>query len=582
VSYDKIDKMEISKCLKEAGFIVLRKELKKPLVKEGEDWNKKIISYEEANQKLSEGFNIGLVAGVKDFIVIDCDGLELSQACEELLPQTYSEQTISVGSSHYILRIKERMKNLGLKIGTKHFGEIRCNRQYIVIAPSRAKDPPKKIFDVRSYKVLNEVDEIPYVTVEQVKEVIKPFVNVEQQRKTKLNQKTLDLINSDPEISKLFNGDTSDYPSRSEAEQSLVNKLIARNFDKETIFKIMAHSKTDRWNEGPFSYRKLTYNNAVAFVTQNKGGWIKDADDLKFWTYRDYEKYKMPKNYLIDGLVYPAEISMLYGQTNSFKSIYMLYKAHCLASGRKFLNKFKTKKCPVAILSAENSKNVDKKRMILIRRGLKIRKKDLELYILPRSECEDILKPTFKTSLYKFIEEHKIKALFLDTINPLTPDIDDNKAKDVTRVFNDILKTLSDRYNCYVSFLHHTDKKGTQFLGSAKWKANCDVVTRIERKELDNNVTIYNEKNRDGETNTLKVTINFFEKFIEVKLIDESKPQIFKKKKKMTQQQFLILKLNQLIEDKNTKRRDIQEIFTKNEINFSSATLDRALKEWRE
>jgi hypothetical protein len=136
---------------------------------------------------------------------------------------------------------------------------------------------------------------------------------------------------------------------------------------------------------------------------------------------------------------------------------------------------------------------------------------------------------------------------------------------------------------CYICFLHHTTKEEGTFLGSMKWKANADCVTRLDRKGLDNRLKIYNEKNRRGENSTLELEVIFDNDSnkISFKLLSEGKPQIFSKKQKMTQAEFFALKLSELIKDKKIERAEIFKIFTENKITYSRASLDRAIGEWK-
>jgi hypothetical protein len=89
--------------------------------------------------------------------------------------------------------------------------------------------------------------------------------------------------------------------------------------------------------------------------------------------------------------------------------------------------------------------------------GLRIRKKDTPIYILSRDKCGDVLAPKFSEKLYNFVDSKKITCLFLDTINPLTPEIDDNKSRDVTRVFN-LLKRFQKKAVTLSSCITQTSK----------------------------------------------------------------------------------------------------------------------------
>lgn len=230
-------------------------------------------------------------------------------------------------------------------------------------------------------------------------------------------------------------------------------------------------------------------------------------EDLPFLTSQEILQYKKPKNFLIEDMAYPNEISMSVGSEGTFKSTILKLKATCLSRGINFLG-FKTRKVNVALLSAENSPNVDGYQLKAVMKGLNIRRTG-NLYTLTRAYPTNLLSPKFREKLHKFIIEKKIGALFIDTINPTTPEIDDNKVKDVTTVFNEFLKPFAEKYNLYIEFLHHTDKQKRDAIGSTKWKGNADSVYFFDRKDLDHLITISNSKNRFGEKLTLRVAINY-------------------------------------------------------------------------
>lgn len=333
--------------------------------------------------------------------------------------------------------------------------------------------------------------------------------------------------------------------------------LLVDEFGLKIVKELMA--LLEHYRKKPFeSYKKKKwldkYQKFVTFYNLAYESESEKPEPLKEYpkvmTIKDYERYKPPKNFIIQDLVYPCEIAMNYGDSNSYKSLHMLYKALCISSGKKYLGKFKVKKCPVLILSAENSKRTDKDRIFKLMRGLRIRKRDNPLYFLPRSECKNILDEDFKDNVIDIIELHKIKCVFLDTINPLTPETDDNKARDVIKVFREFLDVLSDDYGVHVEFLHHTDKRGNQFLGSTKWKGNSDAVTKIHRNELDTKFKLYNEKNRDGEQNVLEIGVESFEKETRFTLLGEEEPQIHRKKKKKNKVEQVIEALGKGITDK--------------------------------
>lgn len=71
-------------------------------------------------------------------------------------------------------------------------------------------------------------------------------------------------------IQKLLEGDLCGKPSRSEAELSLVCRLVQIGLDKEQIFRVMGSCKIGKWHEKDIQYRNLTYRKAIELITKEK------------------------------------------------------------------------------------------------------------------------------------------------------------------------------------------------------------------------------------------------------------------------------------------------------------------------
>jgi hypothetical protein len=72
----------------------------------------------------------------------------------------------------------------------------------------------------------------------------------------------------DKKLDDLLNGSIEGYPSRSEAELALVCKLLFYGGTKEQIFNIMENGNIGKWKERPESYKHMTYNRGVQFLSQ--------------------------------------------------------------------------------------------------------------------------------------------------------------------------------------------------------------------------------------------------------------------------------------------------------------------------
>ena len=77
------------------------------------------------------------------------------------------------------------------------------------------------------------------------------------------------IIKCDEKIMELLNGNLNNYKSRSEAEMSLIVKLLTYNIEKEQIYTILNNSKIGKWKESKNQYKELTYNKALDFYKKN-------------------------------------------------------------------------------------------------------------------------------------------------------------------------------------------------------------------------------------------------------------------------------------------------------------------------
>ena len=99
--------------------------------------------------------------------------------------------------------------------------------------------------------------------------------------------KTMDdfkaLLEKDQKFKDLFEGKwrKHGFPTRSEAEQSLLTKLVSYGFSEDAIHVIMSQSKIGKWQEKTEAYRRMSINKAVEFVKKHEkpfeGGKTKEV-----------------------------------------------------------------------------------------------------------------------------------------------------------------------------------------------------------------------------------------------------------------------------------------------------------------
>lgn len=221
------------------------KDGKKPLDRSG-DFNDNLISYEKANQCLEQGHNIGFVAG-HGTLLLDCDDVELYQAVKQLLPETYEEKTTSEGY-HFIFSCDFIAENREIKRNGKHLGELRGNRQYILISPSVAKSKIDGKF--KGYEIINDIP-LAKITEKQLDEFLYLFPkenNLLQDHKTTVGVK-------------------KEGVDRSRYDFAKCCELIEAGFDNfSDINNKMLVVGSEKWKGRFDNYRKATYFAAMRRV----------------------------------------------------------------------------------------------------------------------------------------------------------------------------------------------------------------------------------------------------------------------------------------------------------------------------
>jgi len=118
-----------------------------------------------------------------------------------------------------------------------------------------------------------EANDVPCVNITAHLAQIKAQKTEAFELGTKTQEEFSDLLEKDEKLKDLFEGRWKqyDFPSRSEAEQSLLTKLVAYKFSSEAIGAIMDKSKIGKWKEKTEAYRIRSIANAAKFVQEHKG-----------------------------------------------------------------------------------------------------------------------------------------------------------------------------------------------------------------------------------------------------------------------------------------------------------------------
>lgn len=446
----------ISSNLKKGRFISVVSKDKKPNTPKGVDWNSQLLVWDEANKEIEKGFNVGLVAGHNGHVIIDSDSEKLYQAIKAIgLPETYVEKTCS-GGYHTIYILRGGFKNMPLNNNGEHLGEIRVSRCYVVVAPSVAVN---KQGVLGGYEVVNDVP-VAEIHADQLTELVKHVSNgvSTDVSSSFLNKEVFEAIDNDEMLKKLFNGEVGKFPSRSEAELSLVARLVSMNFDKEIIFQVMAKSKIGKWNESPLAYRNSVYDKAVSSIT-NRKKTIKEDVDFEVYSDTDLNNYEPPEQqWGVENIVPMGEVGILAGKRGEFKTWVGLLLSAALAAGNKFLDEKVHRKFKVFFIDAETGKPQIAKRWKMIKGGLGISNEFLDVEFLSFSGLKlDSTNPTFKR-FKEHIYEKKPDFVIVDCFQRVVSFTVDKDNKEISELFTDIVRPIMNDIGCGWLFIHHLRK----------------------------------------------------------------------------------------------------------------------------
>lgn len=110
-------------------------------------------------------------------------------------------------------------------------------------------------------------DEILMTSIVKEKEVVeKELILPKQGRLEKFDY----LLTKDQKLNFLYNGNTSGFKSRSEAELSLVCKLVYYEFSDMEIDLIMRNCAIDKWQKAHKQYKELTITKARLLIKEKK------------------------------------------------------------------------------------------------------------------------------------------------------------------------------------------------------------------------------------------------------------------------------------------------------------------------
>jgi len=196
------------------------------------EWQKNGYKYDD--KKLLNHIktkNYGVIGGYGNLIIIDCDDKEFADEMKKII-DTFTIET-GGGGNHLYITSDYKINH----VFAGEVGELRA-KNYQVVGASCIHP------NGNEYKVVKDLL-IKYISSDELKEIIKPYLRPEIEATTATTNKQKD-------------------ETRSGKEWREIIKLIAKELPKEQVFKEMGVYA--KWSSAPEQYRELSYKKAVDYV----------------------------------------------------------------------------------------------------------------------------------------------------------------------------------------------------------------------------------------------------------------------------------------------------------------------------
>lgn len=206
----------------------------------------------------------------------------------------------------------------------------------------------------------------------------------------------------------------------------------------------------------------------------------------------DYKQHYLSTPWIIKGVLPQAEVGILYGQSGSGKTFFVLDMAATIARGAEWRGR-RVSDCRVVYVAAE------------AREGIKKRMDAYDQYVTPDGRRPDIIASApnlLSTDAAKLGEAiGRAGLIILDTM-AASHSGDENSAKDMG-LFLTACKDLSLATGAMVLAVHHTGKEESKGMrGSSALFAGADFVMEVFKNEKDKEHGAVLSKSRDDVTGT--------------------------------------------------------------------------------
>jgi hypothetical protein len=244
-----------------------------------------------------------------------------------------------------------------------------------------------------------------------------------------------------------------------------------------------------------------------------------DADEndaLSQWqvfTPADAYKERPPLPYLISDVLFYPSLSIVYGGPGSLKSMILADMAVCVATGTPWLDapqggtvmrNYETMQAPVLWIDFDNGRRRTHERFDAFGKAYGM-PADAPLYYVSMGRPQlDLTSYAMGDSLMKLIRRLGARLVIIDNLGLVIGDAEENSG-DMAGVMGN-LRSISEDAECATLMVHHQRKsngagdkgvrKGETLRGHSSIEASLDLALLVERKDGEDNVTVFPTKVR--------------------------------------------------------------------------------------
>ena len=273
-----------------------------------------------------------------------------------------------------------------------------------------------------------------------------------------------------------------------------------------SVVTIFAEAKKSGWNEAKHVFGILTWDEVVAQVSQatldaaDRAAAAHQATKRTSTFFPASQLHGRPipqRQWLVEDLVPLENVTMLYGDGGTGKSLLALQLAVATAGGQAWVGR-DVRSGSALFISAEDDLHELHRRLAAAATGAGLTLQDLDRLTLRSLAGEDAIIGTFDragrlaaTGLFGEIEAQVVRdgpaLIVLDTLNDLYAGDENDKAQ--ARQFIGLLRGLAIRHTCAVVLLAHPSKSGMSSgsgdSGSVAWSNSARSRLYLSREERD-------------------------------------------------------------------------------------------------